>query len=488
MPAKKKIIKRKVKKSDVKRIPKIPNVKPNLNISPFDLANMVQQKFRQDMDADNTRIQQRQKELQAKKKVIQSPEYQKALDENTKSLMSLQHEMAMFKQEQERSIIEAQRAFQNSPEFREMQLKQVQLQEQLNHANEMQRVESERMQANIIREIQSSQEAYSQRLEKAQLERETKLMKQMNDRWDKFEDEQAKLVTRKMEQKGEIHAQGLKKTQKEAQKTANETAKVRVETEQLDEQIKITKEQNQNIIRQAYLNELQRIGAENAKKIGEERAQQELEKQRLEREIEYEKRHQESLLESEIVAKQSKQIIHELQGHIQELKKSDPNSRLTGDPALLEADLSVLGDDRKKYEEAQRNLAMIRYKQHVILDMNKEVDSLATEIRDTGQGITFSELYGRNPSDIIRAMADLNQIRQGRGVLTSNLGSIFPAIRDTQRDIERRSQAIASRETELTQFESQREDLLNQVKDTNIINERLLQENVSLKQQLGMPT
>ena len=166
-PKKKKIIKKKISKSDVRRIPKIPNVKPNLNISPFDLANMVQQKFRQDMDADNTRIEQRQKELQAKKKVIQSPEYQKALDEHTKSLMSLQHEMSMVKQLQERSIIEAQRAFQNSPEFKEMQLKQVQLQEQLNHANEMRRVENERMEANIIREVQSSQEAYDQRLEKA---------------------------------------------------------------------------------------------------------------------------------------------------------------------------------------------------------------------------------------------------------------------------------------------------------------------------------
>ena len=124
MPAKKKkIIKRKVAKSDVRRIPKMPTVKPNLNISPFDVANMVQQRFRQDMEADNINIQRRQTELAAERKAIESPEFQKALDANTKSLMSLQQEMQMFKHEQQRQQVEAQRAFQQSPEFREMQLK-----------------------------------------------------------------------------------------------------------------------------------------------------------------------------------------------------------------------------------------------------------------------------------------------------------------------------------------------------------------------------
>ena len=84
------------------------------------------------------------------------------------------------------------------------------------------------MQANIIREIQSSQEAYNERLERAQLERETKIISDMNERFDRFQDEKAKLDTRAMEQKGELHAKGLKRTKDAAQKAANETAKVKV--------------------------------------------------------------------------------------------------------------------------------------------------------------------------------------------------------------------------------------------------------------------
>ena len=195
--------------------------------------------------------------------------------------MSLQQEMEMLKHEQQRQQVEAQRAFQQSPEFREMQLKLIQIEERANHANEMQRAENERMQANIIREIQSSQEAYNQRLEKAQLERETRIISDMNERLDKFEDEKAKLDARAMEQKGELHAKGLKRTKDAAQKAANETAKVKVQTENLNEMIEVTKQENENIKRQAYLDELRTKGAENAKKVGEARAQQELEKQIL---------------------------------------------------------------------------------------------------------------------------------------------------------------------------------------------------------------
>ena len=486
MPAKKrKIIKRKVAKSDVKKIPKVPIAKPNINLSPYDIVTLVQQKFRQDMDADNINIQRRQAELAAERKAITSPEFQKALDANTKSLMSLQQEMEMFKHEQQRQQIESQRAFQQSPEFREMQLKLVQIEERANHANEMQRAENERMQANIIREIQSSQEAYNQRLEKAQLERETRIISDMNERFDKFQDEKAKLDTRAMEQKGELHAKGLKRTKDAAQKAANETAKVKVQTENLNEMIEVTKQENENIKRQAYLDELRTKGAENAKKVGEARAQQELEQERLEREIDYEKRRQKSLLESEIVAKQSKQIIDDLQGHIQQLKKSDPISRLTGDPSLIEVDLFMLGEERKRYEEAQRNLAMTRVHQHAMLDMNKEVDALATEIKNSGQGITFTKLYDKDPDSIVRAMGDLVQLRQGRGELTKNLSSIFPAIQTKLNDIEQRSQALASREQ---QFESEKSDLLNQVRDTNVMYQRALRENESLKQQVGFPS
>ena len=366
-----------------------------------------------------------------------------------------------------------------------MQLKLIQIEERANHASEMQRAENKQMQANIIREIQSSQEAYNQRLEKAQLERETRIISDMNERFDRFQDEKAKLDTRAMEQKGELHAKGLKRTKDAAQKAANETAKVKVQTENLNEMIEVTKQENENIKRQAYLDELRTKGAENAKKVGEARAQQELEKQRLEREIEYEKKHQESLLEHEIVAKQSKQIIDDLQGHIQQLKKSDPISRLTGDPSLIEVDLFMLGEEKERYEEAQRNLATTRVHQHAMLDMSKEVDALATELKNSGQGITFSSLYNRDPASIVRAMGDLVQLRQGRKELTKNLSSIFPAIQTKLNEIEQRSQALASREQ---QFESEKSDILNQARDTNVMNQRLLQENALLKQHLGMPS
>ena len=145
----------------------------------------------------------------------------------------------------------------------------------------------------------------------------------------------------------------------------------------------------------------------------------------------------------------------------------------------------MLGEERKRYEEAQRNLAMTRVHQHATLDMNKEVDALATEIKNSGQGITFSKLYDKDPDSIVRAMGNLVQLRQGREELTKNLSSIFPAIQTKLNDIEQRSQALASREQ---QFESEKSDLLNQVRDTNVMYQRALQENASLKQQLGMPS
>ena len=137
-PKKKKIIKkRKITKADVKRIPKYPNVKANINLSPYDIANMVQQRFQQDMEADSNKIQRRQAEIQAERNAIQSPEFKKALDEHTKSLMSLQKELATHKEEMRRAQVNAQREFERSPEFKEMVGKLVLAQKHAEHSKEI---------------------------------------------------------------------------------------------------------------------------------------------------------------------------------------------------------------------------------------------------------------------------------------------------------------------------------------------------------------
>ena len=190
------MIKKKISKSDVKRIPKIQNVRPNITISPYDLANMVQQKFRQDMEADTINIQRRQAELEAQSKAIASPEFQKALDANTRSLMSLQKEIDMFKHEQQRQEIESQRAFQNTPQFREMMTNLTKIRQDIKHTSDMTAAESDKIQANIVRELQSSQEAYNQRLEKAIAQRETEYMNKMNDIYERQAQLQADAIAR----------------------------------------------------------------------------------------------------------------------------------------------------------------------------------------------------------------------------------------------------------------------------------------------------
>ena len=563
-PKKRKIIKkRKITKADVKRIPKVPVMRPNINLSPYDIATMVQQKFKQDMEADNINIERRQAELAAQKKAIESPEFQKALDANTKSLMSLQQEMQMVKSEQQRQQVDAQRAFQQSPEFQEMMSKITKIRQDVKHSEDMQRAELDRLQANIVREMLLSQETHNQRLEKAiaqrntdymrdmnalyeqqakiaadaeareqtrdelikktllehetrhmeemnkleerhanalaekfaitqdstqRLERaiveqQTKQYEQVNARLDKLQNEKAKYEAQTTEQEGEYRVGEYKRTKDTQKKLATDRAKAKRKTEFIEERIEIQKQANENIKRKAYYDELKSQGAADSKEVGEERAQQELERRRIERETESEKQRQKTLLEQEVVAKQNQKIISDLQSQIQQIKSSDPTSRLTGDPSLIEADLFILGDEKKRYEQAQREAAQARVYQHAILDMNKEVDALAKEINDTGQGITFSELYTKSASGIIQSMADLVQMRQGRKVFSENIDSIFPAVQARQREIEKEAQALANQQKA---FEYDKAQLNNKVRDTEVLNQRLKQQLTITTEQLAV--
>ena len=543
----------------------MPIARPNISLSPYDIANMVQQRFRLDMGADNNRIERKQKELQAQRKAIESPEFQKQLDANTKSLMSLQKEVEMFKHEQQRQEIESQRAFQNTSEFREMMGNLAEIRQSIKHTREMAQAESDRIQTSIDRQIQSSQKAYNQKLEtaleqyktqhmkdmnvlydrqsrlhaeaeareqsqndlikqvleeqkteymkqindlktqqaqieanaiareetrdqlieKARVERETKLRKEINDRFDRFDSETAKLEERVMEQKGELHAKGLKQTKKAAQKAANDKAKVQVQNENLEELIEVSRKENENIKRQAYLDELRTQGAADAKKVGEAKAQQELERIRLEREIEFEKQRHKALLDKEIVVKESKKIIDDLQGQIQAIKASDPTSRLTGDPALIEVDLYMLGDEQEKYKEAQRRFAETRYYQHAMLNLNKEADEIAKVIRDSGQGVNFSQLYGKDPADVVRAMGKLALMRQGREVLSENINEIFPAVQTRLNEIERRAEQVAVRERTIGAREA---EWTNQLAEARIIIQNQQKQLAVANQQLAMAT
>ena len=525
-PKKKKIIKkRRIAKADVKRIPKMPMPKPNINLSPYDIANMVQQRFKQDMEADNNKIKRRQVELQAERNAIQSPEFKKTLDEHTKSLMSLQQELATQKDEMRRAQVDSQREFQRSPEFRQMMEEWVSVRRHIEHSEEMRKAESEKIVSEIDRQIQSSQEAYNQRLEKAIVEHETrnreemnkleerraqviaegfaitqdstqrlekavleqqiKQQKQINELNEKWQDETATFEAQTTEKERENRVEGYKRTQGKRRDLALDRAKAKVNAELLDEQIEIQKQVNENTKRQAYLEQLETQGAADAKEVGEKRARQELEKIRLDRAIEFERQRQKSLLDNEIVAKESQKIITDLQGQIQAIKSSDPNSRLTGDPALIEVDLFMLGEEQEKYKEAQRKLAETRYHQHAMQNLNKEVDELAKAIRDSGQGIEFSQLYGKDPSAIVGAMRDLVELKQGRKILTENLPSIFPSLQTRLIEIEQRSQQLASREQSITSREQKMDEIDDQQREAKILIQRQDQQIAEYQQQLA---
>ena len=84
-PKKKKIIKkRKITKADVRRIPKMPMSKPNINLSPYDIGNMVQQMFKQNVAEDRRKMERRRVENEAERKVLQSPEIKQAMDDIAK--------------------------------------------------------------------------------------------------------------------------------------------------------------------------------------------------------------------------------------------------------------------------------------------------------------------------------------------------------------------------------------------------------------------
>ena len=444
-PKKKKIIKKKITKADVKRIPKIQNVKPNISISPFDLANMVQQKFRQDMDADKVRIEKRQAELQAERKALQSPEIKQLMNDVARLNRMNQLQQRQNQGQQLQVELDAEASAIQSPETRERMVSV------------------------------------------AQTERVVRLSKQRNDLMDQSEYETAKLEARRDDIKGELHAHELKRTKQASQKIAKAKAKAQVQTEQLDEQIKIKKEDVKNIEREAYVQELDTTGKENARELGRMRAKQLLETTRLKQAAEDAEKKQKALFEFETKAKQCEQLIGQYKEHIRILKEHDPNFQLTDDPALFEADLYVLGEKKEQYQQAVRELEQLRAFQRTAISYNNEVEELKKQLQDAPYGVSFSSLYGNNPSNIVRAVGSLVQVRQGRAALTDSIGEIFPEVVEVQKRTERRAEEIAKEREELeaqkTQFESDKLEMENRLRDASVVNTQLRQQLAAYEQQ-----
>ena len=479
-------------KADAKKAPKIPTVKPSMNISPYDIANMVQQKFKQDMDADNTKIQKRQREIQAERRAIQSPEYRQQLDEQTKSKMSLHHEMELLKDDVARVQVEARRAFERSPMAEEMMNELATIRRQTQHSEEMRKSESEKIMSEIERKIQSTEKAWEQRLEKAQIDRENQHMKQVNDRLDKLEDEKAKYEARVSDAKGAARAEGLKRTQKKVEQNAQAAAKVRVQAEHEEETLAITKEGQKNIRRQAYIKVLQEEGPKLRAAEGEAMAKAELENQRLESEMERERKKQKLLLEKEGVVKQLAQQKEEMIQHLQKLRQNDPSSRIIGDASVFEADLYMLGPEQERYKELYRQQLETIALQNVVLSQDREIKELQQQIDTSKYGLQFERLYGKDPERMVKALGDLAQIRQGRAILWEDMESIFPNVKDVQQRQEARAEALARRGSELTSREEAvgaREQRMNEIDDqrreSQIIIQRQDQQIADYQQQLA---
>ena len=492
-PKKKKIIKkRKITKADVKRIPKYPNVKANINLSPYDIANMVQQRFQQDMEADSNKIKRRQAEIKAEREAIQSPEFKKALDENTKSSMSLQKELATYKEEMRRAQVDAQREFERSPEFKEMLGKLVLAKKYAEHSKEMQRAESDRIQADIVRQIQSTQKDWEQRLEKAQLERETQQVEQVNGQIDKLKDEKAGFVVRAAKAKGANHAEKLPSMQKKIQQNAQGAAKAAVQAEHEEEALAITKKEQENIRRQAYLKALQEDGPKFRAAEGEAMAKADLERQRLESEIERERKKQKLLMEKENVAKELAQQKEEMIQHLQKLKQNDPSSRIIGDPSIFEADLYMLGPEQERYKELYRQQLETVSLQNVVLSQDREIRELQEQINSSEYGVKFEQLYDKDPGRMVKALGDLAQLRQGRAILWEDMASIFPSVKDVQQRQEQRAEELARRDSEIRgreeavgAREQQMTEIDNQLREAKITIQRQNQQLAAYQQQYG---
>ena len=440
-PKKKKIIKkRKITKADVRRIPKMPMSKPNINLSPYDIGNMVQQMFKQNVAEDRRKMERRRVENEAERKVLQSPEIRQAMDDIAK--LDRMVELQKRQNEYERRRLE------------------------LDYAREALQLPKNR------------QEMFSI----AKDERELRLSKRHNDLLESQEEETARFQARRANAKGELHALGLKTVQRDRQSAANATAKARVQAENAEERLKATKEGQKIMRTQAYIDALNKQGPKLRKAEGEAIARAELENKRIEAEVEQSKRKQKLLLEKEVEAKECEQLIQQYKDHIKTLRSNDPTSRLTGDDALLEQDLDMLGEEKSRYQQAVRELQQVRAVRHAILANNKELEALQLQIDIADYGPTIEKLYGKDPESFVRHAGNLVQLRQGRSVLSDEevMRQVFPALAELQRDNEARFTRLSLREAELEERESTidaREAVWKeQLQDYRVVNEQLRQQ------------
>ena len=286
------------------------------------------------------------------------------------------------------------------------------------------------------------------------------------------EEEKARFEARRADAKGELEVLDQKRIQKERDKVAKATAKARVQSEHADELLVATKQQQKNLRTQAYIDTLQEEGPKLRKAEGEALAKVELENQRLEAEVGLTRNQQKLLLEHSVAVKELEQQKADVIQLLKDIRKDDPDSRITGDPALLEVDLQQLGEEQERFKSIHRQAAEARAIQYAILSQCKEVEDLKQQIQSSPYGMSFSSLYG-NESNAVRAVGNLIQLRQGRAALTDKMEEIFPAVAQVQREQERKFEQIARERQELeaqkAQFEVEKVEMQNRLQDANAI-------------------
>ena len=498
MPAKKKkIIKRRINKADAKRIPKYDNIKPNINLSPFDLANMVQQKFKQDMEADQVRIEKQHAQLEAERKALHSPEIRQLMTDVARLNRMAQLQQRQNQGENLRVELDADATAIGSQEYHDGVVA-VKTLEKRTDLTRRQNVALSQMQDAI-----ADKEVIAAQLKGDQVQREQR--KTYKKQLDK---EANRLAAMDLNVQHLQRMKAIRDKEDEARKL-EVASKLRDElafqyiAEEGEAQANVEMLQLVNQRRRDTMNERINAGVLDAKtkkmeellpQVSEELAAKELEIQKLQRDAELAEQKQKSLLAYQTRIKQYEQAKSDMLEQLRTIRQDDPNSRITADPSLLEQDLKLLGEERERYEQAHRNAAETLALHRIALAADKEATAIREQLDSTQYGHMFEQLYGKDEGSYVRAVGNLAQLRQGRAALTDRMDEIFPPLAEKLREIERRSEGQAKRGADLTadrarldeeraRFEAERGELLNQLRDTKAIVQRQEQQLAAIQRQ-----
>ena len=392
------------------------------------------------MEADQNRIEKRHAEIQAERKVLQSPEIRQLMTDVARLNRMTQLQQRQNQNEQLHLELDADATAIGSQEYHEGVVAVKKLEKQTDVTRRQNAALSQMQDAIADQEVIESQ------LKGDQHQREqTKRYKQ------KLDSEANRLARMKLNVQHLQRMKSIRDQEDEARKleVANklrDEVAERYIAEEGEAQANVEMLQMVNQRRRDTMNERINAGVLDAKtkkmeellpQASNEIAQKEIEIQKLQRDAELAEQKQKSLFEQQTKVKQFEQTRNEIMEHLKRLRETDPDSRITADPSLLEVDLQMVGEEQKRYQEAHRGICETLALQHVVLDEDKELGELR-----------------QNPEAFVRHAGNLVQLRQGRTALTSNMSDIFPAVAQVQKENERKFDQLAQRERAVEEREN----------------------------------